>query len=255
MGTEDSKKYNQSTNTDINLNMSYTSSDFDQIKSFNSEESISKTKTKTDKQISSRENDEKILLKNNNNKYPVTFEWTGGGNSIYVSGSFCNWNQLFLMQKISEEKFILKLDVNKGLIQYKFKIDNEWKINQNFPSLIDHGNLNNYIDISKLETSKDKSELTTDENTESSNKYSENKNYEINSDFNNRKNYGNIFPKFNDMSEAKIAPENFWRKIKNFKRVEIEKINHCNSVGNNKAVSVIYRYRLKCTNFIYYKNG
>ena len=103
MGTEDSKKYNQSTNTDINLNMSYTSSDFDQIKSFNSEESISKTKTKTDKQISSRENDEKILLKNNNNKYPVTFEWTGGGNSIYVSGSFCNWNQLFLMQKISEK--------------------------------------------------------------------------------------------------------------------------------------------------------
>lgn len=249
MGSEDSKKYNQNNNNDINLNMSYISSDFNQIKSLNSEDSI--TKSKTDKQ----ENDEKIILKNNSNKYPVTFEWTGGGNSVYVSGNFCNWNQLFLMQKISEGKYILKLDVNKGLIQYKFKIDNEWKINPNFPSLIDHGNLNNYIDISKLETSKDKSELTTDENTESSNKYSENKNYEINSDFNIRKNYGNIFPKFNDMSEAKIAPENFWKKIKNFNKVEIEKINHCNSDGNNNAVSVICRYRLKCTNFIYYKNG
>ena len=250
MGSEDSKKYNQSNNTDFYLNISYTSSDFKQIKTINSEESM--TKTKTDKKISSKENEEKIK----ENKYCVTFEWTGGGSSVYVSGDFCNWNQFFLMPKISEGKYILKLEVKKkGLIQYKFKIDNEWKINQNFPSLIDHGNLNNFIDTSKLIISKDKSELTTDANTESSNKYSENKNYEINSGFNNRKNYGNIFPKFNDMSNAKIAPENFWKKIKNFSNVEIEKINHINSSSNNNAVSVVCRYRLKCTNFVYYKNG
>ena len=174
MGSEDSKKYNQSNNTDFYLNISYTSSDFKQIKTINSEESM--TKTKTDKKISSKENEEKIK----ENKYCVTFEWTGGGSSVYVSGDFCNWNQFFLMPKISEGKYILKLEVKKkGLIQYKFKIDNEWKINQNFPSLIDHGNLNNFIDTSKLIISKDKSELTTDANTESSNKYSENINQNL----------------------------------------------------------------------------
>ena len=45
MGSEDSKKYSQNNNTDINFNMSYTSSDFNQIKKINSEESISITKT------------------------------------------------------------------------------------------------------------------------------------------------------------------------------------------------------------------
>ena len=253
MGSEDSKKYSQNNNTDINFNISYTSSDFNRINTINSEESISKTKP--DMKNSSKENEDKIIEKNNNNKYPVTFEWTGGGNSIYVSGNFCNWNQLFLMQKESEGKYILKLDVNKGLIQYKFKVDNEWKINKNFPSLIDNGNLNNYIDTSKIIISSNKSELTTDENTESSNKNLENINFENNSRFNNRKNYGNIFPKFNEMSNAKIAPENFLKKIKNYRNVEIVKINHFNFCDNNNAVSVVCRYRLKCTNFVYYKNG
>ena len=32
------------------------------------------------------------------NKIPVTFEWESGGNSVYLSGNFCNWQQLFLME-------------------------------------------------------------------------------------------------------------------------------------------------------------
>ena len=26
---------------------------------------------------------------------PTTFEWNNGGNSVYVTGSFCKWNQFF----------------------------------------------------------------------------------------------------------------------------------------------------------------
>ena len=245
MGTEDSKKYNENNFSEFHLNTSYASSDLYSIKS------------------SSSKVEENINKKSEKNKSRVTFEWTSGGNSVYLSGSFCNWNQLFLMQKNPEGKFILKLDINnKGLIQYKFKVDNEWKINQNFPSILDHGNLNNYFDMNKLENTKEKSEGNTDENTEASSKYSSN----------NKKGYGNRFPKENDLSLANIAPENFWKvnsnDNNNLREIENEKINHLN-VGlkknkNNEnvnlysnivSVSIYSRYRAKCTNFIYIKYG
>ena len=250
MGTEDSKKYNENNFSEFQLNTSYTTSDLYSIKS-----SSSKIEENINKKIPSE--------KNEKNKSRVTFEWTSGGNSVYLSGSFCNWNQLFLMQKNPEGKFLLKLDINnKGIIQYKFKVDNEWKINQNFPSILDHGNLNNYFDMNKLENTKEKSEGNTDENTEASSKYSSN----------NKKGYGNRFPKENDLSLANIAPENFWKvnsnDNNNLRQIENEKINHLN-VGlkknkNNEnvnlysnivSVSIYSRYRAKCTNFIYIKYG
>ena len=126
MGSEDSKRYNNSNISDLHPNSSFNSSDYCQMNSSQTEESFSKTKS--DKYLIHK----KDLSEKNNNKISVTFEWTGGGNSVYLSGSFCNWNQLFLMQKNSEGKYILKLDITKGLIQYKFKVDNEWKINTAF---------------------------------------------------------------------------------------------------------------------------
>lgn len=249
MGTEDSKSNTQNINnfSELKINTSYNSSDFYHIESSPSDNTFSKTKTKSEKKFSE---------KNINNKFPVVFEWNGGGNSVYLSGDFCNWNQLFLMQKNSEGKFILQLEVNKGIIQYKFKVDNIWKINQNFPSILDHGNLNNYIDTTKLDfTPNEKSEVTTDENTESSVKYLDKKI--------DKNNYGKYYPKYRDMSDSKIAPENYW-EIKNndnkgnnkIERIENEKINHLNiKVKNNNTVSIVCRYRLKFTNFIYYKNG
>jgi len=256
MGTEDSKNYNNNNYSEFQLNTSYISSDLYSIKTSSSKE---------EENINKKNHEEK-----NNNKSKITFEWTGGGNSVYLSGNFCNWNQLFLMQKNAEGKFVLKLDINnKGLIQYKFKVDNEWKINQNFPSILDNGNLNNYIDMNKLDNNKEKSEGNTDENTESSSKYSSNnKNIKI-----NKKRFGNYFPKDIDLSIANIAPENFWKmrnedNINNIRKIENEKINHLN-VGLKKneyienknihsniiSVSIFSRYRSKYTNFIYIKNG
>lgn len=248
MGTEDSNN-NKNTINDFNLNLSLTTSDYTtKIKSSLSEESLSKTKSEK----------EKIGEKNKSNKIPVTFEWKGGGNSVYLSGSFCDWKQLFLMKKNLEGNFFLKLEVNKGLIQYKFKVDNEWKINQNFPSIIDNGNLNNYIDVNKLSNIKDKAEVTTDE---SSNKNSENKLDEIKNGIKGKNNYGNHFPKYKDMTESKIAPENFWKNNKNKDIIENEKINHLfvgikdNNNDNSNIISITTRYRFKLTKFIYYKSG
>ena len=116
--------------------------------------------------------------------------------------------------------------------------------------------------MNKLENTKEKSEGNTDENTEASSKYSSN----------NKKGYGNRFPKENDLSLANIAPENFWKvhsnDNNNLRQIENEKINHLNTgLKKNKcnenvylyskivSVSIFSRYRAKCTNFIYIKNG
>ena len=55
------------------------------------------------------------------------FEWSFKGNSVYLTGSFCNWKEFFLMKKDKNGIFRLVLDLYRGFHQYKFKIDNEWK--------------------------------------------------------------------------------------------------------------------------------
>ena len=104
------------------------------------------------KRIKKQQNEE---AKNNNinanNKVPTMFEWSFKGNSVYLTGSFCNWKQFFLMKKDENGVYRLILDLNRGFHQYKFKVDNEWKININFPTYNDHGFINNYIDTSNWE--------------------------------------------------------------------------------------------------------
>ena len=85
------------------------------------------------------------------NLIPTTFEWDNGGNNVYVTGSFCNWDQFFLMKKDSGKNFTFTLNLPKGYHQYKFKVDGEWKFNPKFPTNNDHGNINNYIDTKNLE--------------------------------------------------------------------------------------------------------
>ncbi len=36
-------------------------------------------------------------------KIPTTFEWREGGNIVYITGSFSNWSQWFIMTKINNK--------------------------------------------------------------------------------------------------------------------------------------------------------
>lgn len=45
--------------------------------------------------------DEKIETKDF--KVPMLFEWKEGGGVVYLTGSFCNWNQKFLMNQIGNK--------------------------------------------------------------------------------------------------------------------------------------------------------
>ena len=238
---------------------------------------------------------QKNLLDSNNStestKIPISFEWDLGGNSVYLTGNFCNWNQYFLMRKNSNGKHTLLLNLNKGFIQYKFKVDNEWKYNEKYPIIVDNGNKNNYIDTTNWEIIGEKSEETTNSNTESSLLPIEN-NIEFQ---NSQNNYSNYIPKRNEMNEhrqkvpeeykdkknidnkirkGKFANNNYFFSkeddilggnyaYKKIKKVPSEQINHMNykinnntkSKENNPIISsIICRHRLKFTTFVYYKN-
>lgn len=104
-----------------------------------------------------------IFTKDNNNiqkkkpiRFATLFQWDGEGNNVYLTGSFCDWQQFFEMEKYEDpknkknNKFFITLFLPIGSYQYKFKIDDKWKCNSNFPTCSDkNGNINNIIDLTK----------------------------------------------------------------------------------------------------------
>lgn len=238
--------------------------------------------------FSDEKNANTIIDNSSNNKVPVTFEWDKGGNSVYVTGNFCNWEQYFLMKKNENGVYFLNLNLTKGLIQYKFKVDNQWKCNEKFPIMKDNGYENNYIDTTNWEISAEESEeekmTNVNSNTELSTKPKTNKSFiGIN-------NYSTYIPQSNEMNnfapkipeqykqkiyysklskqnkigyskflnpeEDDLFGENYsYKKIKNFRHEEINHISFkLKNINKNPSVSsIVSRYRLKYTSFVYYK--
>ena len=101
-------------------------------------------------------------------RFPTIFQWDGNGNKVYLTGSFCDWHQFFEMEKYVDPndtnniKFFLTLFLPKGAYQYKFKIDNQWKCNSNFPTCSDkNGNINNFVDLTKQKREDGTTDLST----------------------------------------------------------------------------------------------
>jgi len=138
-------------------------------------------------------------------RIPVTFEWDNGGNNVYVTGSFCNWKQFFLMKKDENGKFNLSLNLPKGNYQYKFKVDNEWKYNEKYPICNETGFINNYIDTTNWEiieertTEANTSNITDNEKSKSKKSFAKSKN----SSFLKQKKYSNYIPNNDELKETK----------------------------------------------------
>ena len=221
-------------------------------------------------------------------KVPVTFEWDGGGNNVYVTGEFCNWKQFFLMKKEENGKFILNLDLPKGKYQYKFKVDEIWKYNEKFPTKTENGITNNIIDTSNFEINiEGKATRANTSNNENNERTKSKKNIKKCKTFIKRNNYSNYIPK-KDEFQGKIDHKTFKSKScldfsknkigdgkymqlheKNilsdnisYKKIDIvpnTDIDHLNikHLQNNENInfisSVPVRYRHKYTTFVYYK--
>lgn len=223
--------------------------------------------------------------------FPTTFEWDNGGNSVFVTGSFCQWKQFFLMKKDSSKNFVLNLNLPRGIHQYKFKVDGEWKYNPKFPICNDGGNINNYLDTTNLEiTIKTNDEgitaistnITENNNdpSKASKKYSKNL-LKVNSELSQNQNQNEFFDKIttvpihfkNTMNLDLITNQNNigikkYMSIKeknvlsdnlSFKKINtapIEQINHLNSKNlENQSIicAISSRFRYKFTTFVYYK--
>lgn len=86
-------------------------------------------------------------------KVPTKFIWRGEGNIVYVTGSFANWKQWFLMTKSNDhpQEFTITLDLLRGTYQYKFIVDKIWKFSTDLPQTRDEdGNINNIINNSEI---------------------------------------------------------------------------------------------------------
>ena len=221
---------------------------------------------------------------------PTTFEWDNEGTNVYVTGNFCGWNQFFLMKKNPQGSFTLTLDLPRGNHQYKFKVDNEWKCNEKFPTCENNGFLNNCLDTTNWEIAV----RNTDEGTTTVSNTTEN--HEL-SKISKKKSayikmtqYSDYIPSKEEFREKIPEVPNLYKDLqnidllsnqnyigkrnclqinednvlsgnlayKNIKNIHHEQINHFNSykkvVNNNKTIicSTTSRYRNKFTTFVYY---
>lgn len=64
---------------------------------------------------------------------------------MFLTGSFGNWKERIPMKKVGNDFTVMKT-LERSLHQYKFIVDNDWRIAPDQPSMRDaNGNMNNFI--------------------------------------------------------------------------------------------------------------
>ena len=203
----------------------------------NKENLDSYSKYNFDTKRNSQIQEEKTITSEKSDKMPTTFEWDNGGNNVYVTGSFCNWKQFFLMKKNSQGTFLLTLNLPKGNHQYKFKVDNEWKYNDKFPICNNSGNINNYLDTSKWEiTVQNTDEGTTVQTsniTDNNEKSTLLDNNGKSKDLIKMKKYSNYVPNKDEFNEKVPDLPDHYKNLEN-----INLLSHQKYIGNNEHLKI-----------------
>ena len=169
---------------------------------------------------SANNKNEKKLEKNKTQN--VTFQWDeeeSDSEVVYLTGSFCNWKQFFIMPKL-DNKYSITIALPKALHKFKFRINEDFKLNKNYPVMKEGNNKYNYIDTSETKdtTKSENSEKNLSEsgNTDESDSSSSSSSYEPELEdkeerFRRKKNkmkkkkYSQIFPKKNKLNN--YAPD------------------------------------------------
>ncbi len=78
---------------------------------------------------------------------PTVLQWSLGGGSVYVTGSFNHWGERIPMRR-SGADHVVCLNLLAGTYQYKFIVDNEWRYAADQPTVRDEmGNINNCLTV------------------------------------------------------------------------------------------------------------
>jgi len=82
---------------------------------------------------------------------PTAFKWSGGGDRVFVTGSFNNWQGKIMMHKNEDnpQEFVLVIDIAPGLHQYKFIVDDDWRINPDLPTVGSGQEKSNVVDVKR----------------------------------------------------------------------------------------------------------
>ena len=183
------------------------------------------TGIKTSKNQETSEEEKSTDYSNNEEKYkkrvPTFFEWKDGGETVFITGSFCDWNQRFILNKNKyTDNFDLLLYLPEGKYEFKFIVDNNWVCSNYYNKITDEkNNTNNIIDNTNYY--RNKYQIQKLNSYKSNSSKSNDSNYEIkNSKSNDLKkyceqNYGKNFPECSMFNKTPQFIPNYYKYIMN----------------------------------------
>ena len=166
------------------------------------------------------------------NTQNVTFQWEeeeSESEVVYLTGSFCNWKQFFIMPKI-DNKYSVTLALPKALHKFKFRINEDYKLNKNYP-VMKEGDYNcNYIDTSDTKD-------TTSKSLNSKKSGASNKDSDISEESESNSDSSSSYEREIDDKE-----ERFRRKKRKMKKKKYSQIFPKKNKLNNYAPDIPYSY-------------
>ena len=182
------------------------------------------------KSLSNNDKSKKKFEKKNTQN--VTFQWEeeeSESEVVYLTGSFCNWKQFFIMPKI-DNKYSVTLALPKALHKFKFRINEDYKLNKNYP-VMKEGDYNcNYIDTSDTKD-------TTSKSLNSKKSGISNKDSDISEESESNSDSSSSYEREIDDKE-----ERFRRKKRKMKKKKYSQIFPKKNKLNNYAPDIPYSY-------------
>lgn len=81
---------------------------------------------------------------------PTVFKWDGGGQKVYITGTFSQWKTIPMVK--SHGDFVTIVDLPEGTHQYKFLVDGEWQHDPTEPTMDNGiGSKNNVVSVRKTD--------------------------------------------------------------------------------------------------------
>jgi len=207
-------------NNSENENSSYNGINFDKLK----------IKSKNDNYNSDQITQEKSISEAQN-KNLIKFYWNEGGNDVFITGSFCEWDKRLKMRKNNKNIFEIELFLPKGKFEFKFIVDGIWRCSSNYQQIKDNrGNSNNFID--NVSDTNNFNEINLNKNATN---LSEENNHKRKNIDELKKNYSNIYPSIGQLNEE--AP-----KIPDVLEISIDLTENSNqkNIGNEQYLDFSY---------------
>jgi hypothetical protein len=209
-------------NNSENENSSYNGINFDKMKEKSKNDNYNSDQITQEKSISEAQN--KNLIK---------FYWNEGGNEVFITGSFCEWNKRLKMYKNKDNIFEVELFLHKGKYEFKFIVDGSWRCSSNYKQIKDNrGNNNNFIDNISANNNFNEINFNLNKNV---NILSEENNLKMRNIDELKKNYSNIYPSNDQLNEE--AP-----KIPDVLEISVDLTENSNqkNIGNEQYLDFSY---------------